>query len=111
MLGLFGTEQSPRTSYGLEFGDADRIRKGMIVCRNGIAFSGIDIILNCFDEKTILQQLEGLIGRKSIKVMIHEQYFYSDYFNHQPDFEQKLTATFSYLKDNGYQSAFFEKLI
>ena len=49
--------------------------------------------------------------RKSLCVMIHEQYFYGDYKAYQPDFEEKLTAVFSYLAENGYQSRFFEELI
>jgi len=111
LLGLFGTSESPRTSYGIPFEDAEKIRQGNIVHDNGIAFSGIDIILNCFSEQEILRQVDGLIGRESIKVMIHEQYFYPDYFNYQSDFEKKLIATFSLLYSQGYQSAFFEKII
>lgn len=111
LLGLFGTAESPRTSYGLGLDDANTIRKGDVVYREGIAFSAIDIVLNCFSVQEILCQLEALVGRKTIKVMIHEQYFYPDYFNYQHDFEQKLTATFSFLCDKGYQSTFFENII
>lgn len=111
LFGLFGNDTSPRTSYGLSNEIADKIRRGDVVSSDGIAFAGIDIILNSFDEQTILSQLDGLIGRKLIKVMIHEQYFYPDYFNYQPDFEQKLNSTFSILSANGYKSDFFENVI
>jgi hypothetical protein len=43
--------------------------------------------------------------------MIHEQYFYEDYRRYQPEFEEKLRSTFSFLCDNGYQSSFYEDLI
>ena len=111
LLGLFGNDTSPRTSYGLSNEIADKIRCGDVVLSNGIAFAGIDIILNSFDEQSILSQLDKLLGRKHIKVMIHEQYFYPDYFNYQPDFEQKLKSTFSLLLANGYRSDFFENII
>ena len=48
--------------------------------------------------------------REGIRVMIHEQYFYTDYFMYQPEFEQKLRATFADLCENGYQSCFFEEM-
>ena len=111
LLGLFGTSDAPRTSYGLDFDDAEKIRKGEIVICDGIAFSGIDIILNCFSKQDILRLLDGLRGRKSVRVMIHEQYFYPDYFNYQPDFEEKLTATFEFLTKQNYKSEFFENII
>ena len=49
--------------------------------------------------------------RKSIRVMIHEQYFYADYHAYQPDFEEKLEIVLSALVDEGYQSVFFEELL
>ena len=111
LLGLFGDDKAPRTSYGLPFDEAEIIRQGNVVSDNGIAFSGIDIVLNCFSKQEILQILQGLLGQKCIKVMIHEQYFYPDYFNYQQDFEQKLFATFAFLCEQGYQSKFFENII
>ena len=38
---------------------------------------------------------------------IHEQYFYQDYSLYQRDFGKKLVKTMEYLRDQGYQSAFF----
>ena len=43
--------------------------------------------------------------------MIHEQYFYPDYKNYQPDFEEKIDAAFGFLTENGYESIFFEEYI
>ena len=111
LLGLFGNDLSPRTSYGLSNEIADKIRLGEFVPDDGIAFAGIDIVLNSFSEQLILEQLDGLLERNIIKVMIHEQYFYPDYFNYQPDFEKKLTAIFLRLYEEGYQSSFFENII
>ena len=112
LLGLFGTSQSPRTSYTLSLADAEQVRQGNALTMDGMTYRGIDIVLNLFDIPAIEEQLNALIqeGREQINVMIHEQYFYSDYRYYQPDFEEKLAKTFSILTTNGYQSAFFEDL-
>ena len=99
LLGLFGTDAAPCTSYSLGEDDARKVREGAILKQGGISFASIDIILNLFSKEEIVKQLELLKHRESIRVMIHEQYYYSDYMAYQPEFEQ------------GYQSAFFEDLI
>ena len=111
LLGLFGDKEKPQTSYGLVENEAVRIREGEIVESGAISFASIDIVLNCFSKQDILAKLEKLIDQNGIRVMIHEQYFYADYKNYQPDFEEKLTATFSFLKYCGYKSSHFEDLI
>ena len=111
LLGLFGDKEKPRTSYGLVEKEAVRIREGEIVESGAISFASIDIVLNCFSKQDILAKLEKLIDQNGIRVMIHEQYFYADYKNYQPDFEEKLTATFSFLKYCGYKSSHFEDMI
>lgn len=111
LLGLFGDSEEPRSSYSLEEGIASRIRDGELVRKDGVTFASIDVILNRFSKEKILALLENLKGRSCIKVMIHEQYFYPDYKSYQPDFEEKLNATFSYLTSLGYKSSFFEELL
>ncbi len=111
LLGLFGDEQNPQISYGLTETMAKRIRGGETVKSGAISFASIDIVLNCFSKQEILNRLENLIERNNIRLMIHEQYFYSDYKWYQPDFEEKLNAAFSFLKLRGYKSSFFEDLI
>ena len=69
------------------------------------------MILNSFSKEVILEKLQKISRRNSIRVMIHEQYFYSDYRRYQPDFEEKLRATFAFLRENGYQSRFFEETL
>ncbi len=111
LLGLFGNNQKPRTSYGIEQSGAEMIRNGEILKIGKISFASIDIVLNCFSTEEILAQLQQLSQRNGIRVMIHEQYFYEDYMHYQPDFEQKLRSTFSFFSEHGYQSSFFECLI
>ena len=76
-----------------------------------MAFAPIDVILNLFTKEEVLAVLTKLSDRKNIWLMIHEQYFYSDYKKYQPDFEEKLRISFGYLKEKGYVSCFFEDLI
>ena len=111
LLGLFGTNEKPRTSYDIAKGDAERIRAGEILKIDKISFASIDVILNNFGTEKIIEQLASMSNRDCIRVMIHEQYFYEDYCRYQPDFEKKLQSTFSFLCSNGYQSRFYENLI
>ena len=57
-----------------------------------------------------MHKLARMRMQEGIRVMIHEQYFYADYHLYQPEFAQKLRATFADLRENGYQSCFFEDL-
>ena len=111
LLGLFGDDDNPRYSYGINKIHAKKIRDGKIVKVDGVAYSAIDIVLNCFSIQEILEQLNGLVGRKNINVMIHEQYFYEDYIRYQSNFEEKLFETFDFLTNHGYKSSHFENLI
>ena len=111
LLGLFGTDEAPRVSYQVDEASAARIRRGEAVKLGAVTYSAIDAILNNFSREEILARLASRLDRPHLKVMIHEQYFYPDYPKHQPDFEEKLKATFDYLTSNGYQSAFFEELL
>jgi len=111
LLGLFGNEENPMTSYSVDNDTASIIRKGNIVKSDGVSFGSLDIVLNCFDKETILGKLQNLLDRKNIQVMIHEQYFYPDYHAYQPEFEEKLFTTFEFLKENGFINSFFEEMI
>ena len=111
LLGLFGNDEKPRTSYGIEKNEAELIRRGEILKIGKISFASIDIILNVFSAEEILEKLMRMKCRNGIRVMIHEQYFYADYCQYQPEFEEKLRSTFSFLCEHGYQSCFYESLI
>ena len=111
LLGLFGSNKKPRTSYGIDPSRAEMIRNGEILKIGKLSFASIDIILNCFSIEEILEQLMHLSQRNCIRVMIHEQYFYEDYRNYQPEFEEKLRSVFSFFLEHGYQSSLYEDLI
>lgn len=111
LLGLFGTENAPRTSYEIEETSASLLRAGEIVRKNNIDFAPIDVILNTCSTERILELLSQKTNRQSVWVMIHEQFFYEDYPRYQPEFEDKLRQTFSFLRENGFYSCFFEEKI
>jgi hypothetical protein len=111
LLGLYGTEESPRSSYQSSKEDGEVIRRGGVAHSGGMAYSGIDVILNQFDADVISEKLRELQDRELIKVMIHEQYFYRDYKAYQPNYEEKLIKTFEILSENGYKSVFFEEIL
>lgn len=111
LLGLFGTNEKPRSSYTINEENAKVIRLGNGVKLGEITYKGIDIVLNSFSKEEILSQLEDLKNRNHINVMIHEQYFYKDYHLYQEDFEEKLAETFLFLTKNGFSSKFFEEII
>lgn len=111
LLGLYGTEAEPRSSYVSTETECDRIRRGESVISRGIAYAGIDVILNLYEKAEILERLNKLIDRDIIKIMIHEQYFYEDYERYIPDFEDRIEAAFRLLIENGYKSIFFENAI
>ena len=111
LLGLYGTQDAPRRSYRNTEEEGTLIRAGNTVSRDGMAFAGIDVILNLYSKEEILLRLQALKHRDLVKVMIHEQYFYPDYPKYQPNFEEKLDATFRFLSENGFYSVFLEDTI
>lgn len=111
LLGIFGSAEKPRTSYGIEERKAQRIRSGEIMKIGNISFASIDIIMDRFSKEEIVEQLMRMRHRDGIRVLIHEQYFYEDYVRYQPEFEEKLRAAFTFFAEHGYQSTFLENLI
>lgn len=111
LLGLYGDDEHPHTSYQNTLDECVALRDGKIVLQDGITYGGIDIVLNRFSKDKIEEQLNKLFHRNLIKVMIHEQYFYKDYRLYQANFEEKLDHTFNHLIQNGFRSIFFEDTI
>lgn len=108
LLGLFGSEQKPSVSYSLSEADCALLRKGEMVRRHGMNFYSLDVVMNLYPQEELLRRLRELLHRGHLRVMIHEQYFYPDYHQYQPDFEEKLDRAFALLKENGFESGFVE---
>ena len=110
LLGLFGTEGKPSSSYSLKEETCARIRKGDIIREGGMDFCSIDLVMNLYEKEQLIERLNSLMQRDHLRVMIHEQYFYPDYHAYQPDFEEKIGSAFQLLIQNGYESRFAEEL-
>ena len=111
LLGLYGTIDNPKKSYQTSELENFALRNGKFVLSSGITYANIDIVLNEFEIEDILSKLETLSDRSIIKIMIHEQYFYNDYFRYQRNFQEKLEQTFSFLVKKGFRFQFFEDLL
>lgn len=111
LLALSGTSEKPYVCYGLPIGVTSELQAGKVVTLDGISYADIDAVLN----KLALSEIEPLIrklsGRESLRLMIHEQYFYPNYKAYQPDFEEKLETAFTTLAELGFESRFFEQII
>ena len=110
LLGLYGTKEQIRISYGLGEEDCRRLQNGELLKIDGVWHLGIDIVLNRFSTQEILEQIERLKEKEVVAVMIHEQFFYPSYRSYQADFEEKLAKTFEELLVFGFQSKFAEEI-
>lgn len=83
-----------------------------------LRFARNDLILNQHSFSSIMQELQRLDelveeGQHApfLQLMTHEQYFYPDYTDYQPDFEKKLDSTLEFLSSKRYSFHFFEELL
>lgn len=70
-----------------------------------------DIILNLYSLSTVEDLLSRDDHKEFTEVMIHEQYYYPDYFAHIPDFEKIVEATVRYLTEKGRKPVWLEELV
>ncbi|GAA5221698.1 hypothetical protein [Membranihabitans marinus] len=75
------------------------VRASMVV--DTVALEEIDSHLNKNADE------EGRLPRFA-DFLVHEQYFYSHYFNYQRDYRDRIIAAVKWAKKNGYTSAFVE---
>lgn len=70
-----------------------------------------DIILNLYSANDVVDKLREDDGKQFTEVMIHEQYFYPDFFAHKPDFVNIMHATVRHLTNLGRVSVFLEDIV
>jgi hypothetical protein len=44
-----------------------------------------------------------------MELMIHEQYFYSDYRAYEPDYRQRVERALDWVTQHGYKSVFYDE--
>ena len=67
----------------------------------------------CLDRFTmdeIVEITKGLTDYEFVGAATHEQYFYPDYFNHQPDHGDKIHTFAKAMFENGFEFFFIEEL-
>lgn len=81
----------------------------------GMTFARIDRVTNVDTLSEIMTDLEGIINDPHrggfVSIMIHEQYFYSDYKNHLPDFAERVLEPARLLCERGYRGACLGEVI
>lgn len=111
LLGLFGRPENPRTSYSIPLELTDGIRLGKPLNYNGITFGALDLILNGITEEAAHERLEWLSSHEQVHLMIHEQFFYPDYPDYMPNFEDMLSMAFTFMSEHGFEPDFYENMI
>lgn len=80
-----------------------------------ILYGKIDLVLNLYPLEEIVPRLEKIKENKNIsgcvEIMIHEQYFYNDYFNHIPAFKEIVWSACKWCADNGYKGYFLKDVM
>lgn len=111
LAGYFEFEKGvPVVSYYL---DAPRVKHLMgrdywKDTKEDVLFVRHDIVINTLPLDKIVPHLEKVAAdphqSELMELMIHEQYFYPDYKNYQPDFRQKVERTIEWATKKGYKS-------
>ncbi len=119
LIGMFYARTYPDSlSYYLPDSRWPLLRQGLIYHDPTIdmSFAHNDLVLNQHENTSIhrfLLHLDSMIAQNThapfIQLMIHEQYFYEDYCDYQPDFEDKISSSLSLLNKLGYRSIFLEE--
>ena len=81
----------------------------------GITFGCIDMVLNEKPLEKMMPELEQILATPTrngfVSLMIHEQYFYSDYAAYLPDFEARVLEPVRRLAELGYVGALFKEVL
>lgn len=111
LLGLFGTDENPRTSYEVTEEHLPAIRRGETAVFRGIAMGSLDVILNEHRPDRAHALVEALLDREYAHIMTHEQHFYPDLSSHSYEFADKTEDAIALLCKNGFAPVFFEEMM
>ena len=84
--------------------------------KEGIIFSKDKMVIDSFKLEDICPRLDHLKNERPhetgiMNFVTHEQYFYKDYHNYQPDYEEKIRTACAWARDNGYTPCFISDVI
>ena len=74
-----------------------------------------DTVLNSYPPEGIVQEMNWFSDtygdRSFVDILIHEEYFYTDYYSYLPDYEQRLRAGIEYCRQHGFVPGFVRDII
>jgi len=80
-----------------------------------IVFGRIDSVLNCGTLDEVIAEVTDAADDPHrggfVSIMIHEQYFYKDYRNYLPDFEERVLLPARLLYERGYRGTHISEII
>ena len=109
-------ENEPIVSYYIDPETVDHIgaRDFWMDTEEDMIFGRIDSVLNSNTLDHILQEVRTAAEDPHrggfVSIMIHEQYFYSDYVRYLPDFEARVLQSCKLLADKGYTGAHISEI-
>lgn len=113
LLGYFGLyDEVPGVSYYLQGDKRERVEKRFVWKDNetDMVFVRTSIVIDREKIDTIVPLLDSYKANDNmppyLDFLVHEQYYYPDYFNYQPDYEEKIMMAVKWAVDNGYEPAF-----
>jgi len=78
----------------------------------GMRFNNVcHMILNLYTLEDLKTDLERFKSQEYINIGNHEQYFYKDYFNYQPEYGEKILLMGKVLSEAGYEFIFMEDMV
>jgi sugar lactone lactonase YvrE len=81
--------------------------------REDLTFIRHDIVINTVPLDKIVPHLEQVAAdphqAEIMELMIHEQYFYSDYRAYEPDYRQRVERALDWVTQHGYKSVFYDE--
>ncbi len=81
--------------------------------KEDITFVRSSIIVDTVKHENIVHFLNSYASNKVflpyVDFLVHEQYFYSFYHNHQPDYTAKLNTCIRWAEENGYHPGFVDE--
>jgi len=82
---------------------------------SGMIYGKIDVVMNLYSPERIVEILteehEAHPQRGFVEIMIHEQYFHSDYRAYEPDYAERVFAGCRWCREHGYEGTFVEEAL
>lgn len=105
---LFDENGEPYVSYYLDKEQTSHafVRDFWVDNKEDIIFVKDDIIINEVDLDKIDGYMEDISNRQNHcfhYLLIHEQYFYEDYYMYEPDYKERIFKTVEWCHKNGYR--------